>query len=288
MPERADVMQELRESNPQIVNQKWPDTDGRYYADRVLAGGRPDGEKVFAGHGYIEFGAGDIVVPEGTSISFCVQHGDQLPGLNGLTVERGVYPGGYSETFHAGDRIPNYTLAPPVSSAPVVSVCSRTRRPLPKGSSWESCWSQDDLTCEEPCMDVTEERHWVLTDVSLVIKGRDLHPEEITPFLDIGPTGVRNPGPSKWGRPGEIDGQWRISCDERTSRNFHEQLDSILSTAERKRTELRQLAEQGYEVTVSLLGFSGNESTLALQPEEIKRIAILGFPLTVAASMNER
>ncbi|MER6681372.1 putative T7SS-secreted protein [Streptomyces olivaceoviridis] len=116
MPERADVMQALRDSNPQIVNKKWPDTDGRYYADRVLAGGRPDGEKVFAGHGYIESGAGEIVVPEGTSISFYVQHGEQLPGLNGLTVERGVYPGGYSETFHAGDRIPNYTLAPPVSS----------------------------------------------------------------------------------------------------------------------------------------------------------------------------
>lgn len=137
-------------------------------------------------------------------------------------------------------------------------------------------------------MDVTEERHWVLTDVSLVIRGRDLRPEEITSFLDIAPTGVRNPGPSKWDRPGEIDGQWRVSCDERTSRDFHEQLDSILSIVERKRTALRQLAEQGHEVTVSLFGFSGNESTLALQSEEIKRIALLGFPLRVAASMNER
>ncbi|WP_317445939.1 DUF4279 domain-containing protein [Streptomyces collinus] len=137
-------------------------------------------------------------------------------------------------------------------------------------------------------MDVAEKRHWVLTEVSLVIKGRDLHPEEITPFLDVEPTGVRNPGPSKWDRPGEIDGQWRISCNERTSRDFHEQLDSILSIAERKRVELRQLAEQGYEVTVSLFGFSGNDSTLALQPEEIKRIARLGFPLRVAASMSER
>ncbi|MFE1444719.1 DUF4279 domain-containing protein [Streptomyces olivaceoviridis] len=137
-------------------------------------------------------------------------------------------------------------------------------------------------------MDVMEKRYWVLTEVSLVIKGRDLHPEEITPFLGLEPTGVRNPGPSKWDRPGEIDGQWRISCDERTSRDFHEQLDSILSIAERKRTELRQLAERGYEVTVSLFGFSGNDSTLALESEEIKRIALLGFPLRVAASMNER
>ncbi|MFE1192597.1 DUF4279 domain-containing protein [Streptomyces olivaceoviridis] len=137
-------------------------------------------------------------------------------------------------------------------------------------------------------MDVTEKRYWVLTEVSLVIKGRDLHPEEITPFLGLEPTGVRNPGPSKWDRPGEIDGQWRISCDERTSRDFHEQLDIILSIAERKRTELRQLTEQGYEVAVSLFGFSGNDSTLALESEEIKRIALLGFPLRVAASMNER
>ncbi|MEU6599021.1 DUF4279 domain-containing protein [Streptomyces flaveolus] len=137
-------------------------------------------------------------------------------------------------------------------------------------------------------MNVTAKRYWVLTEVSLVIKGRDLHPEEITPFLAIEPTGVRNPGLSKWDRPGEIDGQWRISCDERTTRDFHEQLDNILSIAERKRTELGQLAEQGYEVTVNLFGFSGNDSTLALHSEEIKRIALLGFPLKVAANMNER
>ncbi len=113
MPERADVKQALVDSKPQIVKKEWPDTDGRYYADRVLSGGRPDGEKVFAGHGFIKPNAGDITVPEGTSISFYVQHGDQLPGLNGLTVERGVYPGGYVETFHPGDIIPNYTLGPP-------------------------------------------------------------------------------------------------------------------------------------------------------------------------------
>ncbi|WP_426569038.1 DUF4279 domain-containing protein [Streptomyces canus] len=137
-------------------------------------------------------------------------------------------------------------------------------------------------------MDVREERCWVLTDVSLVIRGGDLRPEEITPFLGVEPTGVRNPGRSAWDRPGEVDGQWRVSCDERTSRDFHEQLDSILSTVERKRTELRQLAERGYEVTVSLFGFSGNHSVLALRPEEIRRIALLGFPLRVAASLNER
>ncbi|MFG2111480.1 putative T7SS-secreted protein [Streptomyces sp. NPDC048718] len=116
MPERADVMQALRESNPQIVNKKYADTDGHYYADRVLEGGRPDGEKVLAGHGYVERGAGEITVPEGTNITFYVEHGDKLPGLNGLTVERGVYPGGYSQTFKPGEVIPDYTLGPPASS----------------------------------------------------------------------------------------------------------------------------------------------------------------------------
>ncbi|MET8766159.1 DUF4279 domain-containing protein [Streptomyces sp. NPDC004658] len=137
-------------------------------------------------------------------------------------------------------------------------------------------------------MNVREKRSWVLTEVSLVIKGRDLRPEEITPFLAVEPTGVRNPGLGKWDRPGETDGRWRISCDERTSRDFHEQLDRILSLAERKRTELRQLAGQGYEVAVSLFGFSGNDAALALRSDEIKRIARLGFPLRIAASMSER
>ncbi|MFJ9820581.1 DUF4279 domain-containing protein [Streptomyces sp. NPDC101151] len=137
-------------------------------------------------------------------------------------------------------------------------------------------------------MDVTEKRHWVLTDVSLVIKGRDLRPGEITPFLGIEPTGVRNPGPSKWARPGDVDGLWSISCNEHVSRDFNEQLDNILSTMESKRTELVQLTEQGYEVTVGIYGFAGNDCTLALQSDELRRIALLGFPLGVAANMNER
>ncbi|MFH9429935.1 putative T7SS-secreted protein [Streptomyces sp. NPDC017615] len=116
MPEHADVMNALRETKPQILNEKWPSTDGRYYADRVLAGGRPDGETVLAGHGFIESGAGEIVVPKGTSITFYVEHGERIPGLNGLTVERGVYPEGYSHTLHEGAKIPNYTLAPPAAS----------------------------------------------------------------------------------------------------------------------------------------------------------------------------
>ncbi|MGW4223696.1 DUF4279 domain-containing protein [Streptomyces bauhiniae] len=137
-------------------------------------------------------------------------------------------------------------------------------------------------------MDEMTKRHWALTDVSLVVKGSDLRPEEVTPFLEVQPTGVREPGPSQWDHPDDVDGQWRLSCDERSTGDFHEQLDTVLSVAERKRIELRQLADRGYEVTITLFGFAGNDATLSLEPGEIKRIALLGFPLRVAASMNER
>ncbi|WP_256673440.1 putative adhesin [Nocardia cyriacigeorgica] len=89
-------------------------SDGHYYAQRVLAGGRGDGETVFAGHGVLMRDAGTTVVPEGTYISFYVADGELLPGLNGLAVEAGVYPTGYYvETFGPGDTIPNYTLRTP-------------------------------------------------------------------------------------------------------------------------------------------------------------------------------
>ncbi|MER6468079.1 DUF4279 domain-containing protein [Streptomyces collinus] len=133
-----------------------------------------------------------------------------------------------------------------------------------------------------------EKHYWVLTDVSLVVKGADLRPAEITSFLGVEPTGVREPGPSRWSRPDEVDGEWGINCNSNVSRDFHEQLDTILSTAESKRAELVRLAEQGYEVIVGIYGFAGNDCSLTLHPEELRRIALLGFPLRVAANMNER
>ncbi|WP_228799468.1 putative adhesin [Nocardia cyriacigeorgica] len=89
-------------------------SDGHYYAQRVLAGGREDGEIVFAGHGVLMRDAGTTVVPDGTYISFYVADGELLPGLNGLAVEAGIYPAGYYvETFGPEDEIPNYTLRTP-------------------------------------------------------------------------------------------------------------------------------------------------------------------------------
>ncbi|MDJ0369460.1 hypothetical protein QMK19_07180 [Streptomyces sp. H10-C2] len=117
LPPFDEIKRAVAESKPQIVSGRWPDNDGRYYASRVLAGGRSDGETVLAGHGYIERNAGEITVPPGTTISFYVEHGERIPGLNGVAVEGGSYPAAALETFHPGDRIPNYTLGPPTPSA---------------------------------------------------------------------------------------------------------------------------------------------------------------------------
>ncbi|UUN27461.1 putative T7SS-secreted protein [Streptomyces sp. FIT100] len=113
LPSFDEVKRAVVESKPEVLARQWPDDDGRYYASRVLKGGRPDGETVLAGHGYIEGGAGEVTVPPGTSVSFYVAHGERIPGLNGVAVEGGSYPGPAVETFGPGDRIPNYTLAPP-------------------------------------------------------------------------------------------------------------------------------------------------------------------------------
>lgn len=138
-------------------------------------------------------------------------------------------------------------------------------------------------------MSIETERPWVLTDVSLIIEGRDLHPEEITPIMGIEPTASRNPGPpSRWERVDEFNGIWRVSCDEHTTRDFLQQLNFILETMEGRREELARLADRGHEVFISVYGFAGNDSSISLPPEEVKRIALLGFPLKVAANMNER
>ncbi|WP_432000181.1 WXG100 family type VII secretion target [Streptomyces sioyaensis] len=113
LPPFEEVKKAVAESKPQILSRRWPDDDGRYYATRVLAGGRADGQKVFAGHGYLERGAGEVTVPPGTRISFYVEDGELIPGLNGVAVEGGTYPASAVQTFEAGEKIPNYTLAPP-------------------------------------------------------------------------------------------------------------------------------------------------------------------------------
>ncbi|MEU7135381.1 putative adhesin [Streptomyces sp. NPDC046261] len=116
MPAPEDVKQAIMNLRPQMIEKaRYTPEDGHYYATRVFKGGRPDGETVFAGHGYLRRGSGEMTVPPGTTISFYVPHADMLPGPNGLTVEAGIYPGGYVETFHPGQRIPDYTLDAPAA-----------------------------------------------------------------------------------------------------------------------------------------------------------------------------
>lgn len=117
MPSPDEIKRAVIDSKPEIISRRWPDDDGRYYATRVFSGGRPDGETVFAGHGFRESDAGTFVVPEGTNITFYIPDGERIPGLNGVAVEGGSYPsGGYYQTYTPGQEVPNYTLAPPAAS----------------------------------------------------------------------------------------------------------------------------------------------------------------------------
>ncbi|WP_431043422.1 putative adhesin [Streptomyces sp. P1-3] len=114
LPPPDEIKQALIGRGLSPSSRSYTPEDGHAYATRVFAGGRPDGETVFAGHGYLRRGSGETVVPEGTTISFYVPDGDRIPGLNGLAVESGVYPeGGYVVKYEAGERIPDYTLAAP-------------------------------------------------------------------------------------------------------------------------------------------------------------------------------
>ncbi|MFD4786642.1 DUF4279 domain-containing protein [Streptomyces sp. NPDC058459] len=140
----------------------------------------------------------------------------------------------------------------------------------------------------ESCVTATEKRYWLSTAVSFVVSGHDLQPEEVTALLGIEPTGTRSPGPSRWSRPGDTDGLWGIRCDSNLTHDFREQLAHVLSIMESKKDELTRLVGRGYDVTVDFYGFAGNDCVLTLRPDEVERIAALGFPLKVAANMNER
>ncbi|MFC8994108.1 putative adhesin [Streptomyces rochei] len=115
LPSMDQIKQALIQLNPQLSKKVYTSDQGHYYATRVFQGGRTD-ETVLAGHGFLEEGAGTIRIPEGTSMSFYVEHGDRLGGLDGLTVEAGVYPGEALQVARSGDVIPNYTLAAPAGS----------------------------------------------------------------------------------------------------------------------------------------------------------------------------
>lgn len=84
---------------------------GDAYAGRVLAGGRADGETVFAGHGEYRMGSGTTTVPEGTSVTTYAPHGQGILDSTGGAIETGG--GSPFQVFGPGEQIPNYTLRTP-------------------------------------------------------------------------------------------------------------------------------------------------------------------------------
>ncbi|MEW2081615.1 DUF4279 domain-containing protein [Streptomyces sp. NPDC005283] len=129
---------------------------------------------------------------------------------------------------------------------------------------------------------------WVLTDVALIIKKSDLDPDVITARLGLKPSAVRLPGPDRWNPRGDTDGQWRLQCDERTTRIFSEQLDSILRAAEGCHRILASMRAEGFDVMLAIGGYADNDSQLSFSASEITRISRLGLPLTLIPNLNER
>ncbi|WP_244923930.1 RHS repeat-associated core domain-containing protein [Enhygromyxa salina] len=83
---------------------------GHAYAKALYPGGSG---RAFAGHGELRLGAGNVTVPEGTSLTFYSKHGKSLTDRAGRRVERGSRFGLRRYKFFPGDRVPNYTLKPP-------------------------------------------------------------------------------------------------------------------------------------------------------------------------------
>jgi hypothetical protein len=94
---------------------------GAGYAKEVLDGGTG---QALAGHGELRFGAGEFVVPEGTSISFYSGRGLGIPDEMGQLIEAGDYAKIMANpefrvltegavTHLPGSTVPNWTLKAP-------------------------------------------------------------------------------------------------------------------------------------------------------------------------------
>ncbi|MFI2187595.1 DUF4279 domain-containing protein [Streptomyces sioyaensis] len=129
---------------------------------------------------------------------------------------------------------------------------------------------------------------WVLTDVSLIIKKVDLDPEAVSQRLGITPTGVYRPDQGSQERNRGREGIWRLQCDERTTRDFSEQLNTVLSATEEKRAEIRDLIAEGHEIHLSVYGFAGTGSVLPFSVRDLERISRLNLPLELAPNTNAR
>ncbi|MFJ2214936.1 DUF4279 domain-containing protein [Streptomyces sp. NPDC101062] len=129
---------------------------------------------------------------------------------------------------------------------------------------------------------------WTLTDVTLVVKKDDLDPDSVTARLGLHPSAVRLPGVDRWNPAGDTDGQWRLQCDERTTRVLSEQLDVVLRAAEGCSRVLEMLRSEGCETSIIISGFAGNDSQIIFSGEEMARISRLQTPVKIIPNVNER
>ncbi|MFE4367341.1 DUF4279 domain-containing protein [Streptomyces sp. NPDC056835] len=129
---------------------------------------------------------------------------------------------------------------------------------------------------------------WVLTAVALTVKKNDLDPDSVTDRLGLRPSAVRMPGIDRWNPEGDPAGQWRLQCDERTTRVFSEQLGTILRVAEECADTLAILRAEGCEVTITVRGFADNDSRILLSADELARASRLKIPLAFIPNLNSR
>ncbi|MGQ4516751.1 RHS repeat-associated core domain-containing protein [Streptomyces sp. DW26H14] len=86
--------------------------EGDEWAKSVTQKGRVDNSKVISGHGYYEFGAGDMQVPPGTWLKFYVEDGERIGDAFAHDIETGGnHPA--VETFGPGKKLPDYTVDRP-------------------------------------------------------------------------------------------------------------------------------------------------------------------------------
>ena len=96
-----------------------PNHEGDHLADSAnqapAHGEMPEASRqTISGHGSYDPDNGLFVVPKGSSITTFAEHGSTITDSLGNLIETGGDTSGvFSETFHAGESIPNYTIHPP-------------------------------------------------------------------------------------------------------------------------------------------------------------------------------
>jgi putative adhesin Stv-like protein len=82
-------------------------------AEDLRGMGRPDNELVLSGHGGIRDGDGtSVTVPQGTSVAMYSPHGTYITDPLGNLIETASPPP--LEVYAPGEKLPDYTLTPPV------------------------------------------------------------------------------------------------------------------------------------------------------------------------------